>query len=123
MQAHAEKVRHVVEQLSELDGHDPVSLRKRAVAHQVPKARDRRRLDRKLDIRELDGILEIDPVRRICVAEAGVTFVDLVRETLRYGLVPAVVPELKTITIGGAVAGCSIESTSFRVGGFHDTCL
>ena len=51
------------------------------------------------------------------------TFVDLVAATLRHGLVPIVVPELKTITIGGAVAGCSIESMSFRYGGFHDTCL
>jgi FAD/FMN-containing dehydrogenase len=37
--------------------------------------------------------------------------------------VPLVVPELKTITIGGAVSGCSIESMSYKYGGFHDTCL
>lgn len=43
--------------------------------------------------------------------------------TLKYGLVPIVVPELKTITIGGAVSGCPIESMSFKYGGFHDTCL
>ena len=30
--------------------------------------------------------------------------------TLRRGLVPIIVPELKTITLGGAVSGCSIES-------------
>ena len=51
------------------------------------------------------------------------TFSDLVDATLPFGLAPIIVPELKTITIGGAVAGCSIESMSFRVGGFHDTCL
>ena len=51
------------------------------------------------------------------------TFVDLVAATLRHGLVPIVVPELKTITIGGAVCGCSIESMSFVRGGFHDTCF
>jgi FAD/FMN-containing dehydrogenase len=34
-----------------------------------------------------------------------------------------VVPELETITLGGAVSGCSIESTSYKYGGFHDTCL
>src|SRR5207248_2743691 len=43
--------------------------------------------------------------------------------TLRHGLVPLVVPELRTITVGGAVSGCSIESMSFKYGGFHDTCL
>jgi FAD/FMN-containing dehydrogenase len=52
-----------------------------------------------------------------------VTFEDLVAVTLQYGLMPAIVPELKTITIGGAVSGCSIESMSYRYGGFHDTCL
>ena len=36
---------------------------------------------------------------------------------------PTLVPELKTITIGGAVSGCSVESMSYRLGGFHDGCL
>src|SRR5690606_17571156 len=103
-------------------GTAPVSLRKRAVAHQVPKAGDLRRKDEKVDLSDLDQILEIDPLARRCVAEPGVTFVDLVDATLRHGLVPKCVPELKTITIGGAVAGCSIESMSFRFGGFHDSC-
>jgi FAD/FMN-containing dehydrogenase len=52
-----------------------------------------------------------------------VTFIDLVRATLKHGLAPVVVPELATITIGGAVSGCSIESMSFARGGFHDSCL
>ena len=51
------------------------------------------------------------------------TFAAVARATLRYGLVPCVVPEFKTITLGGAVAGCSLESMSFREGGFHDSCL
>jgi FAD/FMN-containing dehydrogenase len=33
------------------------------------------------------------------------------------------VPELEGITAGGAIAGCSVESMSFRHGGFHDSCL
>jgi FAD/FMN-containing dehydrogenase len=100
-----------------------VSLRKKAPPHQVPKAHDLRRRDPKIDISDLTQILDIDPVARTCTAEAGVAFVDLVRATLRHGLVPIVVPELESITIGGAVSGCSIESMSYRYGGFHDTCL
>ncbi len=120
---HAAKVARIAGALRERRGTAPLSLRKRSVSHMVPKPRDRRYRDDKLDLRELNELLVIDPERRICVAEPGVTFVDLVAATLRHGLVPEVVPELKTITIGGAVAGCSIESSSFRVGGFHDTCL
>lgn len=120
---HADKVGRIVRQLRTHRGDRPVSLRKASVSHQVPKAGDLRHSDDKIDISDLTEVLHIDPERRICVAESGVTFVDLVTATMKHGLVPIVVPELKTITIGGAVAGCSIESMSFVHGGFHDTCL
>ncbi len=120
---HADKVARIAQQLRAHTGDRPVSLRKASVPHQVPKAGDLRHHDDKIDVSDLTEILEIDPVRKICVAESGVTFVDLVAATLAHGLVPIVVPELKTITIGGAVAGCSIESMSFARGGFHDTCI
>jgi FAD/FMN-containing dehydrogenase len=120
---HSRKVARVRAQLAAYRGTRPLSLKKEAVAHQVPKAGDLRRQDDKIDIRDLKEIISIDPVRRVCIAEGGVTFVDLVRATLEHGLVPAVVPELKTITIAGAVSGCSIESSSIHLGGFHDSCL
>lgn len=120
---HRAKVERIAEQLRAHDGSRPVSLRKKAPPHQVPKGGDLRRRDDKIDISDLTSILSVDPVRRIAVAESGVMFCDLVEATLRHGLVPIVVPELKTITIGGAVSGCSIESMSYRYGGFHDTCV
>lgn len=120
---HATKVDRVVRQLRAHDGTRPVSFRKKSVSHQVPKRHDKRRADAKIDLADLDEILAIDLEARTCTAEPGVTFIDLVRTTLRYGLVPTVVPELQTITVGGAVSGCSLESMSFQHGGFHDSCL
>jgi hypothetical protein len=120
---HAGKVGRIAAWLKSRVHTEPISIRKRAVSHEVPKANDKRRSDEKIDVRALDEIIAIDPVRRTCVAESGVTFVDLVSATMKHGLVPLVVPELETITIGGAVSGCSLESSSFRFGGFHDTCL
>ncbi len=119
---HDAKVQRIAEQLRARKSTSPVSLRKKAVSHVVPKAVDKRRSDEKIDVSDLTGILAIDPEARTCVAESGVTFFDLVKATLPFGLVPAIVPEFKTITVGGAVAGCSIESGSFRFGGFHDCC-
>jgi FAD/FMN-containing dehydrogenase len=116
-------VDRVSSQLRARTSTQPVSFRKKAVSHQVPKPNDLRRTDDKIDLVDLDAILEIDPDARTCTVEPGVTFTDLVRATLEHGLVPMVVPELRTITVGGAVAGCSLESTSFKHGGFHDTCL
>jgi hypothetical protein len=120
---HEAKVQRIARAFERHDGRRPLSLKKKAVSHQVPKRGDKRLSDEKIDVSDLDAILEIDPVARTCTAEPGVTFVDLVAATMKHGLVPIVVPELKTITIGGAVSGCSLESMSFRYGGFHDTCL
>lgn len=121
--AHEKKLERISAFLRSRPHRAPLVLRKRTVSHQVPKAGDLKYSDEALDIRDLDRILELDPIARTCVAEPGVTFVDLVAATLKHGLVPMIVPELKTITLGGAVAGCSVESMSFRHGGFHDSCL
>jgi len=99
------------------------SLQKAAVPHLIPNPKDPKHRDRKINILKLSEILEVDPRGRCCVAEPGVTFEALVRETLKCGLLPLIVPELKTITIGGAVAGGAVESMSFRHGTFHDSCL
>lgn len=98
-------------------------LKKKTVSHMVPKPNDKKYSDEKLEFSDFDEIIFIDPINRECTAEPGVTFEKLVNATLKYDLVPAVVSELKTITIGGAVAGCSIESMSYKYGGFHDSCL
>src|ERR1700712_3375920 len=51
------------------------------------------------------------------------TYEDLVDATLPHGLIPLVVPQLRTITLGGAVTGAGIESTSFRNGLPHESVL
>lgn len=121
--SHTEKIERISRKLIKRRGRGPVSFKKRSVSHQVPKPDDEKYRDEKIDISDLDDVLSIDPQEMICVAEPGVTFENLVKETMKFQLVPIIVPELKTITIGGAVAGCSIESMSFKYGGFHDTCL
>jgi FAD/FMN-containing dehydrogenase len=75
----------------------------------------------KLDVRSFESVLRIDPGRMIADVEGMTTYGALVDETLRYGLLPAVVPQLKTITVGGAVSGLGVESSSFKYGLVHDT--
>ncbi|MBN8468556.1 FAD-binding oxidoreductase [Corallococcus exiguus] len=120
---HEAKVEAIARQLRQRKGTGPASFKKKSPPHSVPKRFDSRRRDEKVDLGDLDAILDIDPVGMTCTAEPAVTFDAVVRATLPHGLVPFIVPEHKTITLGGAIAGCSIESMSFRQGGFHDTCL
>jgi FAD/FMN-containing dehydrogenase len=74
-----------------------------------------------LDVSGLDHVLSVDPEARTADVQGMVTYERLVDATLRYGLMPLVVPQLKTITLGGAVAGLGIESSSFRNGLPHES--
>ncbi len=76
-----------------------------------------------LDVSGLGGVLEIDPHSRTAEVQGMCTYEDLVAATLAHGLVPLVVPQLRTITLGGAVTGLGIESTSFRHGLPHESVL
>src|ERR1043165_9598797 len=82
---HAAKVQRIAAQLRAHDGSKPVSLRKKAPPHQVPKGGDLRRRDSKIDVSDLTTILSVDPISRTAVAESGVMFCDLVEATLRHG--------------------------------------
>jgi FAD/FMN-containing dehydrogenase len=67
--------------------------------------------------------LAVDPAAGWVEAEGMVTYEALTAACLARGVMPAVVPQLKTITLGGAVAGVGIESSSHRYGLVHDTAL
>jgi FAD/FMN-containing dehydrogenase len=76
-----------------------------------------------IDVSGLNRVISIDEQNLIAEVEGMTSFDDFTRETLKHGLLPAVVPELKSITVGGAMAGIAIESSSFRYGLVHETVL
>jgi FAD/FMN-containing dehydrogenase len=79
--------------------------------------------DEKLSVRDFNHVLAINTEEGWAEVEGMTTYEDVVNETLKYGFMPAIVPQLKTITVGGAVAGIGIESSSFRYGLVHETML
>ena len=76
-----------------------------------------------LDTSGLAHVISIDPEARTADVAGMCTYEDLVAATLPHGLTPLVVPQLKTITLGGAVTGLGIESTTFRNGMPHESVL
>jgi FAD/FMN-containing dehydrogenase len=74
-------------------------------------------------VRGFNEVLAVDASAGWVDTEGMITYDDLTRECLAHGVMPAVVPQLKTITLGGAVAGVGIESSSHRYGLVHDTML
>ncbi len=85
--------------------------------------RERQKNTSKVNVRDFNTVISIDVKNMIAEVEGMTTFEDLVKETLKYGFLPPVVPELKLITIGGAVSGVGIESSSFKYGLVHETVL
>jgi FAD/FMN-containing dehydrogenase len=75
----------------------------------------------RLDVSAFRGVLSIgDGVADVL---GMTTYEELVDTTLPTGQMPLVVPQLKTITVGGAVTGLGIESSSFRNGTPHESVL
>jgi FAD/FMN-containing dehydrogenase len=80
-----------------------------------------------LDVSGLTGVVSVDVDPATGEATADVqgmcTYEDLVDVTLPRGFMPYVVPQLRSITLGGAVTGLGIESTSFRRGLPHESVV
>lgn len=81
----------------------------------------RKRSKKGLDLSSLNQILDIQ--KEWALVEPRVTFQQLCKETLKEKLFPPVVPEFTTITVGGAVMGAALESSSHIFGQVSDICL
>jgi FAD/FMN-containing dehydrogenase len=119
-QTHAERVAGLQAQLAAVPADAPVRLAKRT--SNLFRGRARTSAPG-LDVSGFNEVLEVDVAARTADVEGMVTYERLVDATLPHGLMPRVVPQLKTITLGGAVTGLGIESSSFRNGMPHDSVL
>lgn len=77
----------------------------------------------RLSVRDFNHVLSVDAAKEWVEAEGMTTYAELLDATLAYGVMPAVLPELKSITVGGAISGTGLESSSFRYGFVHETVL
>jgi FAD/FMN-containing dehydrogenase len=75
----------------------------------------------KLNVRQFNNVLAVNKSDGYVDVEGMTTYKDLVDATLSHGVMPCVVPQLKSITIGGAVSGIGIESSSFKYGLVHES--
>lgn len=74
-----------------------------------------------IDLSNFNNVININ--KEYGEVEGSTTFETFVSKSLQENLMPAVVPELKTITIGGAIVGLGIESSSFKYGLVHNNII
>nr|WP_046282708.1 FAD-binding oxidoreductase [Mycobacterium sp. UM_NZ2] len=118
--SHARGVRLLLDSYRNIPADESVRLAK--PTSNLFRARARRQAPG-LDTSGLVSVIAVDPENRTADVDGMCTYEDLVAATLPYGLAPLVVPQLKTITVGGAVSGLGIESASFRNGLPHESVL
>ena len=76
-----------------------------------------------LNINHLNRILKIDTASNRIIVEPRVTMEQLAQAALKHHRMVPVIPEFKGITVGGAIQGTGLESSSHRFGLFSDSCL
>jgi FAD/FMN-containing dehydrogenase len=119
--AYQERAAALSRSLDALPSTAPIRLRKSRQTSNL--FRPRAAASTALDAAGFSGVLRIDTDQRTADVLGMTTYEDLVAATLPHGLAPLVVPQLKTITLGGAVTGLGIESASFRNGCPHESVL
>jgi FAD/FMN-containing dehydrogenase len=83
--------------------------------------RQRPRRSSGIDVRPFNQVIYVDEQAMLVDVEGMTTYDDFTKATLKKNVLPTVVPELKSITIGGALSGIGIESSSFHYGLVHET--
>lgn len=78
---------------------------------------------RRISLGAFNEVIGLDPENMILEVEGLVTYEDIIGYCLTRGFLPLVSPELRHITVGGAIVGIGIESTCFRHGFVHDGLL
>jgi FAD/FMN-containing dehydrogenase len=117
MQAHKAKVEALVGGLCTGAG-GPLRLRKDAsnlFRDRVP------HLAGRIDVRSFNRVLDVDTAAGLVDVEGMTSYDALAAATFAKGVLPGAVPQLKAITIGGAISGLGIEASSFKFGLAHDT--
>ena len=121
----AERHRGLVRELeARLAGNrDSLRLKKRTASNLFRYEGRADSVSRRVDLSRFNQPICVDLGEGTLDVQGFATYEDVVDFVLPYGLLPTITPELKHITVGGAIVGIGIESNSYRYGFVHDALL
>lgn len=117
-ESYEQRKARLMQEMKQTDTGEGIALDKKTsnlFRHYGPKAQ------RKLNVRDFNHVLQVNKKEGWIEVEGMTQYYDLVKEALKYDMMPTVVPQLRSITIGGATSGVGIEATSFKYGLVHET--
>ncbi len=99
---------------------EQVRLEKRTTSNLFRYDKRQNQATKSIPLKDFNHILALDSEQQTLDVEGLTTYETIVTHCLAEGFLPTVVPELKHITIGGAIVGIGIESSCYRHGFVHD---
>ncbi len=119
MFSYAEKKRQTLQLFQEVKKSKGVSLKPKKNTHFLR----RRSKPNPLNLLAFNQVINVNTKEKYVEVEGLACFYDIVNQTLPHGYMPAVVPELRSITIGGAISGLGVEASSFKYGLVHENVV
>jgi len=77
--------------------------------------------NRALNLRHFTRVIHVNLEDGWIDVEGMISYHDLVESLMPLGYMPKIVPEFRSITVGGAISGVGVEATSFKHGLVHET--
>ena len=100
-----------------------ITVKKKTISN-LFRYEDRKRLSNfQIDLSNFNKPLYLDKESQTLEVQGLTTYESIVDFTLPLGYLPMITPELKHITIGGAVVGIGIESNCYKYGFVHDSII
>ncbi|MFH1358551.1 MAG: FAD-binding protein [archaeon] len=120
--SYLEKKKQLIKEFAEIQGNkSKIALGKKTT--NLFRGHRKNQEKKRLNVRNFNEVINIDSKNQTAEVEGMTTFETFVTATLKKGFVPPVAPELKSITVGGAISGIGIESSCFKYGFVHETVL
>lgn len=115
------KLKNQIEQIENFEEGEIIHFKNAQHGHQISK-KSLSSNAKKIDLSSFRDILGINKKESTIIVEGGCNMEELIDECLKHNLIPKVLPEFKRITVGGAIVGSALESSSYKYGQFNDIC-
>eukprot|EP01041_Mallomonas_annulata_P004870 gene4870-9702_t len=140
LEQHEEGINDLIKNLKHRKAGQQVTIRRKTSESHCPRPQAYKDKSLQVDISKMNNIISILKIKpgdipdylqpkfsgdfvAIIDVQAMTNMEQLVDQLLPLGIIPAVVPEFKGITVGGSIQGLAAESSSFKYGFFHDVVI
>lgn len=123
LHTHASEVNEIINKFHFIQKNHELKKNSNKTVSNTMRKSQYRNFRKELGIDHLNEVVEIDDMEMTALVEPGCPMDKLADACSKFNLMVPVMPEFKSITVGGAINGAALESSSHQFGQFNDICL